>query len=105
MVVMVRASAPPANPNARVPLRDATAPPPKVPVLNIWDKAIHAAVAAAGPGPMEAVVSAHVSAPSVQPVKLRNVAGVLRGTDPQLKDSYIIVTGHYDHLGIRPTYR
>ena len=102
MVVMVRASAQPANPNVRVPLRDATAPAPKVPVLNIWDKAIHAAVAAAGPGPMEAVVSAHVAAPSVQPVKLRNVAGVLRGTDPQLKDSYIIVTGHYDHLGMRP---
>jgi hypothetical protein len=102
MVVMVRASAQPANPNVRVPMRDATAPASKVPVLNVWDKAIHAAVAAAGAGPMEAVVSAHVAAPSVQPVKLRNVAGVLRGTDPQLKDTYVIVTGHYDHLGMRP---
>ena len=102
MVVMVRASAQPANPNVRVPMRDATAPASKVPVLNVWDKAIHAAVAAAGAGPMEAVVSAHVAAPSVQPVKLRNVAGILRGTDPQLKDSYVIVTGHYDHLGMRP---
>ena len=64
MVVMVRAAAQPANPNARVPLRDATAPAPKVPVLSVWDKAIHAAVAAADPGPMEAVVSAHVAAPA-----------------------------------------
>ena len=102
MVVMVRASAQPASPNARVPLRDATAPAPKAPVLNVWDKAIHAAVAAAAPGPMEAVVSTHIAAPIVQPVKLRNVAGILRGTDPQLKDTYIIVTGHYDHLGMRP---
>ena len=102
MVVMVRAAAQQTNPNARVPLRDATAPAPKVPVLNVWDKAIHDSVAAAKPGPMEATVSAHVAAPIVQPVKLRNVAGVLRGTDPQLKDTYVIVTGHYDHLGVRP---
>ena len=102
MVVMVRAAAQPANPNARVPLRDATAPAPKVPVLSVWDKAIHDYVAAAKPGPMEATVSAHVAAPIVTPVKLRNVAGVLRGADPQLKDTYVIVTGHYDHLGVRP---
>jgi Zn-dependent M28 family amino/carboxypeptidase len=86
----------------RVPLRDATAPTSKIPVLNVWDKVIHAAVSAARPGPMEATVSAHVAAPIVTPVKLRNVAGVLRGSDPQLKDTYIIVTGHYDHLGMRP---
>ncbi len=102
MVVMVRAAAQPANPNARVPLRDATAPAPKVPVLNVWDKAIHAYLAAARPGPMDATVSAHIAPPLVTPVKLRNVAGVLRGTDPQLKDTYVIVTGHYDHLGVRP---
>ena len=102
MVVMVRAAAQQTNPNARVPLRDATAPAPKVPVLSVWDKPIHDYVAAAKPGPMEATVSAHVAAPIVTPVKLRNVAGVLRGADPQLKDTYVIVTGHYDHLGVRP---
>jgi hypothetical protein len=106
MVVMVRATAQPANPNPRVLLREAPAtvgaPAPKVPILNVWDKAIYEAVAAAKPGPMEATVTAHVAAPLVTPVKLRNVAGVLRGSDPQLKDTYIIVTGHYDHLGMRP---
>ena len=83
-------------------MRDATLPAPKAPTLNVWDKAIYDAVAAAKPGPMEAAVSAHVAAPLLQAVKLRNVAGILRGTDPQLKDTYIIVTGHYDHLGVRP---
>ena len=34
-------------------------------------------------------------------VKVRNVIGVLRGSDPVLKDSYILVTAHYDHIGIR----
>ncbi len=38
----------------------------------------------------------------VKPVKLRNVAAVLRGSDPALKDTYVILSAHYDHLGIRP---
>jgi hypothetical protein len=28
-----------------------------------------------------------------------NVVGVLRGTDPELKDEWIVLTAHYDHLG------
>jgi len=35
------------------------------------------------------------------PIKVRNVVGILRGSDPLLKDSYILVTAHYDHLGIK----
>jgi hypothetical protein len=36
------------------------------------------------------------------PVKVRNVAGILRGSDPALKDTYVIVSAHYDHLGVKP---
>jgi hypothetical protein len=36
-------------------------------------------------------------------VKLRNVVGLLRGSDPALKDSYVIVSAHYDHIGVRPS--
>jgi Zn-dependent M28 family amino/carboxypeptidase len=35
--------------------------------------------------------------------KVRNVIGVLRGSDPKLKDTYVLVTAHYDHLGVKPT--
>ncbi|MFN7930453.1 MAG: M28 family peptidase [Blastocatellia bacterium] len=35
-------------------------------------------------------------------IKLRNVIGLLRGSDPVLKDTYILVTAHYDHIGINP---
>lgn len=31
----------------------------------------------------------------------RNVGAVLHGSDPQVKDEYIIVGVHYDHLGVR----
>ncbi len=34
-------------------------------------------------------------------MKVRNVIGVLRGSDPKLRDTYVMVTAHYDHLGIR----
>jgi len=33
--------------------------------------------------------------------KVRNVIGVLPGSDPKLKDTYVLVTAHYDHLGMR----
>lgn len=31
----------------------------------------------------------------------KNIVGVIRGNDPVLKDEYIIVGAHYDHLGVR----
>jgi hypothetical protein len=37
-----------------------------------------------------------------QVIKLRNVVGLLRGSDPVLRDSYVIVSAHYDHIGARP---
>ena len=30
----------------------------------------------------------------------KNVVGVIEGSDPELKDEYLVITGHYDHLGI-----
>ncbi|HXH62156.1 MAG TPA: M28 family peptidase [Fimbriimonadaceae bacterium] len=31
---------------------------------------------------------------------VKNVVGILRGSDPALKDTYVMLTAHYDHLGI-----
>lgn len=31
-----------------------------------------------------------------------NVVGILRGSDPVLRDSVVLVDAHYDHLGLRP---
>lgn len=36
-------------------------------------------------------------------VKVRNVAGILRGSDPQLRDTYVVLSSHYDHLGLAAT--
>ena len=32
--------------------------------------------------------------------KVRNVAGILRGSDPALRDTFVLLTAHYDHLGV-----
>jgi hypothetical protein len=52
-------------------------------------------------GATEAAADVRIPAPSESPVKVRNVAGILRGSDPQLKETYVIVSAHYDHLGVR----
>jgi Peptidase family M28 len=35
--------------------------------------------------------------------KSRNVAGILRGSDPRLKDTYVVLSAHYDHVGLAPS--
>lgn len=34
-------------------------------------------------------------------IKLRNVIGKLAGSDPALKDTHVILSAHYDHVGIQ----
>ena len=66
------------------------------PVITIWDPDFRVALDA-----KPAALSIHIPAPAVTPVKLRNVIGVLRGSAPRLKDAYLLLTAHYDHLGVR----
>jgi hypothetical protein len=49
-----------------------------------------------------ASITAHIDAPIRKPVTLRNVIGILRGSDPALRDTCVMLTAHYDHLGVRP---
>ena len=88
----------PRNMGARPTMRDASLPASKASMVLVSDAALKDALAAP-----DAKVSAHIAAPKVEIAKARNVAGLLRGTDPALKDTYVIVTGHYDHLGVRGT--
>jgi hypothetical protein len=54
------------------------------------------------PGVTNATISIKLDAPAEIPVLLRNVAGLIRGSDPRLRDTYVLVTAHYDHLGTNP---
>lgn len=35
----------------------------------------------------------------------KNIIGMIEGNDPVLKDSYLIISAHYDHLGIGPAVK
>ncbi len=48
-----------------------------------------------------AVLTIRAAAPTSRAVEAKNVAGLLRGSDAQLKDTYVMATAHYDHIGMR----
>jgi len=51
----------------------------------------------------DARVTLHVEPATERPAKVHNVAGLLRGSDPVLRDTYVMLTAHYDHVGMRVT--
>jgi hypothetical protein len=84
------------NPENRQPPRPAT-----MPLITVHDPRTVELYDAAKPGPQASTLSLRVSAPVEKPVKLRNVTGLLRGSDVSLKDTYVLVTAHYDHVGVQ----
>jgi hypothetical protein len=78
-------------------LQEARPAPAPVPTVAVAEGAVRRAI---GEGTL---VTVHLAAPTVTPVKLRNVVGVLRGSDEALKDTYVMLTAHYDHLGVLGT--
>jgi len=37
-----------------------------------------------------------------QPINTKNVVAMLEGADPNLRDEYIVLSAHYDHIGVNP---
>jgi hypothetical protein len=54
-------------------------------------------------GPSALTVSLRVGEPTERTTKVRNVVGLLRGSDPELKETYVVLSAHYDHLGVGPS--
>ncbi|HWQ35815.1 MAG TPA: M28 family peptidase [Blastocatellia bacterium] len=72
-----------------------------VPILMLHDAQAARLFDELKPGQTDAKLSFNAPPAIEKPVKLRNVIGLLRGSDPVLKDTYVMVTAHYDHVGIR----
>lgn len=51
-------------------------------------------------GPTAAKLSATLQAPVEEPIQLKNVIAKLPGSDPKLADTYVLLTAHYDHVGV-----
>jgi Zn-dependent M28 family amino/carboxypeptidase len=71
------------------------------PRLTLTGDAAARFYAALKPGLSDASVTGHIDAPARKQVTLRNVVGILRGSDPALRDTCVMLTAHYDHLGVR----
>jgi len=75
--------------------------PGRAPMITVHDPKLAALFDAMPDGPAPRTCSLHLGDPIRRPIKLRNVVGLLRGSDPALRETYVMVTAHYDHIGIR----
>jgi hypothetical protein len=73
----------------------------RLPWLAVHDPGLIKLCDALPAGAGQATLSLHVAAVE-RTIQLRNVAGLLRGSDPALRDTYVLVSAHYDHLGLWP---
>lgn len=67
-----------------------------VPFLRVHGQAATALRTAAE---ANARLSFHLSPVVETNVPVKNVAGILRGSDPELAEEFILITAHYDHIG------
>ena len=51
----------------------------------------------------KAKLTLHMPAALERSAKVHNVVGLLRGSDPALAGTYVMLTAHYDHIGTRDT--
>ena len=72
------------------------------PIVRVYNREFSKLVQGAKPGVLDVKLGLHLRPPVEKPVSLRNVAGVLPGSDPTLAETYVLVTAHYDHLGMKP---
>jgi hypothetical protein len=102
LILVDRQQSGPAEPSSR--LIDPEEPPTPVsyPRILLRSAAAEKFYESLRSGPTGALATIHLAAPVEKTVEVSNVAGVLRGSDPALKDSYVLVTAHYDHLGLKP---
>jgi len=70
-----------------------------VPLVTTNDTDFTALAAALDPA---ATLSANIPAPVEEPTPLKNIVARITGSDPALRDSYLLLTAHYDHTGVNP---
>lgn len=97
IIRLVRTDGPPVPPAQLVEAADR---PTGAPVILLSDPEAVKALGNLKPGLSDWRVSLRIAAERETPVKVRNVIGLLRGSDPALQQTYVLLTAHYDHLGL-----
>jgi hypothetical protein len=77
-----------------------------IPLLHVTNAALEEALSEGSKegskDDSELKISLHVAEPGREDFTARNVAGLLQGSDPVLRNEYVLLTAHYDHLGAMP---
>jgi hypothetical protein len=50
-------------------------------------------------------VTVNATVEPFKPLETENVLAFIEGSDPQLKDEVVVISSHYDHLGLNPTFK
>jgi hypothetical protein len=72
---------------------------PGVPIIRVAGSEASKALHSRNP----LTVSLHLAAPRMKDALAYNVGAILRGSDAALRDQYVFLTAHYDHLGMLPS--
>jgi Peptidase family M28 len=70
-------------------------------IPHMWLKNSDVPALAALKKDKKAVGSLKITGSRVEVVAAKNVAAVVEGTDPVLKNEYIVISAHYDHVGVK----
>ncbi len=85
------------------PERTRSGGPPPAPYLAVHDPRVVTFFDGMQDGQLKGSISLNIGQSIQKPVKLKNVIAILRGSDPVLKETCVIVSAHYDHVGVGPT--
>lgn len=75
----------------------------RIPVIAVVNDELQKWLDQQGSDSEARTVSLDIPAPDDHRVVLKNVVGILRGSDPNLKDTCVLLTAHYDHIGTTET--
>lgn len=79
---------------------DAASTAGRSPMVVTSDPAFREMIAPLPDGPVEILATARLPESARETVQLKNVIGVLPGSDPQLSQTYVLLSAHYDHVGV-----
>lgn len=91
----------PIDPRADEAVISEAGPPAKGPVtLLVSDPEVEKLLEAAPSGLTNLRATFRLPPAAGEEFESKNVAGILRGSDPQLAATYVVVSAHYDHIGV-----
>ena len=68
-------------------------------VISIQERDLQAVFDRLPSGLTTARATLHIGTSTAQLFQVRNLIGVLPGSDPELNNEYVLISAHYDHLG------